>query len=58
MENLRFFDDKKIPQVTHNDKDRDNDYDYYNIPNTSKQMKQCLAPQINKQHQRYVKDKN
>ena len=60
MENSGFI-DQKILQVYHSDKDRDKDYDDYNIPNTSNKMKQrlhCLVPQLNKQHQLSIKDKN
>ena len=33
MDNLRFVDDENIPLL--HDEDCDNDYDYYNTPNTS-----------------------
>lgn len=44
MDNLLFFDDKDIPQVTHHDENFDNDYNDYNRPNSSLNEKQIKMP--------------
>ena len=56
-DHVSLVDEVNKPLVIHNDQDRDNnnDHDYYNRPNTNGEAETTLteAPSINKQHQLY-----